>query len=55
LSPFWLNCHLDTIALYIRKVYEPLKEMPWNVPEMEIQQFFPDEGPRGLEDDLIFL
>jgi hypothetical protein len=29
--------------------------MPWNAPELDTQQLFPDEGQSDLETDLMFL
>jgi ankyrin repeat protein len=37
------------------EVYAPQQEMPWNAPELDTQQLFPDEGQSDLETDLMFL
>jgi hypothetical protein len=47
--PSGYNCPIYT------EVYELQQEMPWNVPELETQQLFPDEGQSDLETDLMFL
>jgi len=47
--PSGYNCPIYT------EVYEPLLEMQWQVPEIEMQQFFPEEEPIGLGDDLLLI
>lgn len=47
--PSGYNCPIYT------EVYAPLLEMQWQVPEIEMQQFFPEEEPIGLGDDLLLI